>query len=149
MQQMEIRSRQNREDATLSCSLGTASPYCFTNHLPALLHIQTNHVSYMLTNHITSHSNVLYIVCHHITLPTATLYSFSLNASLLLFFILPVTLHTASLHNNTRYMHCIILYIAFYTLPSCIILCATYNLCTYNFVVTLQINTVTLRYVTH
>lgn len=56
MQQMEIRSRQNREDATLSCSLGTVSPYCFTNHLPALLHILTYQVTYMLPNCITLHT---------------------------------------------------------------------------------------------
>lgn len=66
---MEIRSRQNREDATLSCSLGTASPYCFTNHLPALLHKLTYHVTYMLPNCITLHTNILqYFTLFAITL---------------------------------------------------------------------------------
>lgn len=109
MQQMEIRSRQNR-DATLSCSLGTASLYCFTNHLPALLHILTNHVSYMLTNPITLHSNILYIVCHHITLLTATLYSFSLHASLLLLCILQQLLYILP-HFITIHVTCIALFL--------------------------------------
>lgn len=109
---MEIRSRQNREDAILSCLLGTASPYLCTNHLPALLDILAYRVTYMQPNYITLHITIMqYFTPFAITLLyTATLCCYYYICIICCYFAHhhTVALHTASLAVHTRYLHCII-----------------------------------------